>query len=353
MKYSILALCQQDVKLEALNSRVEYRKCLFLFAIVLCELISSSFTILTGINSIFYFFSNHSNILSHNHDRPAYNMEGARATNLTPSYDFPNYSVSVGFNGMAFHVAFGIPLVLAFSMVYTLMSYYVMVTKKSLNYNNPLKSVELASKHKFFLLSSSLACVILFLLLLSEEVYIILHIFECCIVTVQLVLTFHYRAKLICVIKWKKLDAKIAFGKDHYLFKSYSNTLRKFKRFTFIYIIIVASFYLHVIFRIPIVLLTEHKEWFRVLTNALLIHFDGFKEFSYIASTSAYILEEAALSLSLICLFFLNICSLPFLLSKTNITPQFNCKHFCFRVNMNLREPLLNNIHYVWIINCT
>ncbi|KAI6653428.1 Ras-related C3 botulinum toxin substrate 1 [Oopsacas minuta] len=147
MKYSILALCQQEAKLEALNSRVEYRKCLFLFAIVLCELISSILTIILGIYSLYSAYVGYSEFHYHNSVKIANNI----TSNLTTSYDAPSHhSIPetkkwlMGFNYRIFHVAFGIPLVLAFSMVYTLMSYYVMVTKKSLNYNNPLKSVELA-----------------------------------------------------------------------------------------------------------------------------------------------------------------------------------------------------------------
>ena len=41
VKYSLLANYNQDTCLEALNSKVEYRKSLFMFAIILCELISS------------------------------------------------------------------------------------------------------------------------------------------------------------------------------------------------------------------------------------------------------------------------------------------------------------------------
>ena len=41
MKHSILFAFNQDYVLEALNSKVEYRKSIFLFAIVVSELVSS------------------------------------------------------------------------------------------------------------------------------------------------------------------------------------------------------------------------------------------------------------------------------------------------------------------------
>ena len=56
--------------------------------------------------------------------------------------------------------SFRLPLIMTITLVYTLMSYYVMVAKKSLNYLTDLKSVELEREQKAFLVSSSIACVI-------------------------------------------------------------------------------------------------------------------------------------------------------------------------------------------------
>ena len=65
MKYSTLAVYNQDTYLEALNSKVEYRKSLFLFAIVVCELILSLFAIMSSIEGIVYYFTNHYINLDH------------------------------------------------------------------------------------------------------------------------------------------------------------------------------------------------------------------------------------------------------------------------------------------------
>ena len=65
VKYSTLAAYNQDTYLEALNSKVEYRKSLFLFAIVVCELISSLFTIMSSVDGIVYYFTNHYINLDH------------------------------------------------------------------------------------------------------------------------------------------------------------------------------------------------------------------------------------------------------------------------------------------------
>ena len=227
---------------------------------------------------------------------------------------------------------FRLPLIMTITLVYTLMSYYVMVAKKSLNYLTDLKSVELEREQKAFLVSSSIACVISLLLLVRVEVLVFHYIFEVLIVTVQLFLTRRFRARLICVMKWKILDARIAFGTNHYQFKSYTGILRKFKLFTLFYISFLLLFYINLIFR-TLLLIAETiqlGELNRIYRIEIILNTTENTTLYYITH-GVRMIEQVSLSLSFLCLFLLNIFSLPYLLSKINISFHCNCKRFCFK----------------------
>ena len=202
-----------------------------------------------------------------------------------------------------------------------------MVAKKYLNYLTDLKSVELEREQKAFLISSSIACVISLLLLVRVEVLVFHYIFEVLIVTVQLFLTRRFRARLICVMKWKILDARIAFGTNHYQFKSYTGILRKFKLFTLFYISFLLLFYLHIIFRTLTAIAVTVQP--RELNRLYRIEFVLSKTENvtlYCITNGVRVIEQVSLSLSFLCLFLLNIFSLPYLLTKINISFRCNCK---------------------------
>ena len=219
-KYSTLSSYNQDASLQALNSRVEYRKSLFLFAIVLSELVSS---ILSFVTYLIVF------IMSVGYYSAKYETQNEANTNSSLNHFSPtdihcNITEVTGyladFTLDISRVLFAwstIPLIITFSFVYTLMSYYVMVTKKSLNYNTSLKSVNLAREQKRLLLISLAACILLSLLLLRIEVYLLFHVIRTIIALIQSIFTVKYSLRLVRVIKWKMLDSKIAHGTEHYL----------------------------------------------------------------------------------------------------------------------------------------
>ena len=236
-KYSTLSPYNEDARLQALNSKVEYRKSLFLFAIVLSELASSVFTLVKILENLVdetLFIENKDNkgnMTSNVHTTHEYPSDHCNITrkDLSLFGSIDKINVRVMSNFMV------IPLILKFSFVYTLMSYYVLVTMKSLNYNSTLKSVDLSREQKILLLSSIFACTLLSLLLVRIETYLLFVLVECIILLVQLGISLYYRKKLVRVIKWKILDTKIAFGTGHYLYKSYTKSLKNFKLFVFFY----------------------------------------------------------------------------------------------------------------------
>ena len=247
MKY-LTATHSSNTTIDILNNQVEYHKNLFMFAIVLFELISSVLIIVASINE--YEGSIEKYLQLHKHDGTNLLIPKNTTNSLFPPNDAPwGLKSEMIFQSRVIEVSFGLPLIMTITLVYTLMSYYVMVAKKSLNYLTDLKSVELEREQKAFLISSSIACVISLLLLVRVEVLVFHYIFEVSIVTVQLFLTRRFRARLICVMKWKILDARIAFGTNHYQFKSYTGILKKFKLFTSFYISFLLLFYLHLVFR--------------------------------------------------------------------------------------------------------
>ena len=202
VKYSLLANYNQDTCLEALNSKVEYRKSLFMFAIVLCELISSILTVVKVFeNLIFYASSYYDKPISTNNSRSdiskhvdTHSESNNSKCNISLNNEWGHWGV---YNDIILtqvgSVCFGISFILTFSLVYTLMSYYVMVTKKSLNYNLSLKSVDLAREQKVLLLVSSVMCLILLVLLVRAEVFVVYQIvanffaiFQCFIINYYL-----------------------------------------------------------------------------------------------------------------------------------------------------------------------
>ena len=345
-KYSTLSSYNQDASLQALNSRVEYRKSLFLFAIVLSELISSILTLGVSTYSLFFLvklitrpttYQNHSQNLTH----------VAIHSNATISNSGCNYSRHIetdwaeAYNDISRtkYSCFSFPLIITFSLVYTLMSYYVMVTKKSLNYVDSLKSVDLAREQKILLFTSFVSCTILFLLLVKIQLYLLCSLVECCVLITQVILTLYYRRKLIRVIRWKILDTKIAFGTNHYLYRSYNRSLSYFKSFTCVYTILVASFCSFVIvrfFQYLLLLLSQPYELYKLYRVCVFIpRSPQFLTTLNTIITYTTLLDKIFLIISLLSLFILNMLTVPYLLSKLHWSCHFSCKFCTFRVVKN------------------
>ncbi|KAI6650549.1 hypothetical protein LOD99_7599 [Oopsacas minuta] len=343
-KYFSILSCNQDAILEAINSKVEYRKYLLLFAIVLFEFVSCIFSFNSYTEVLIFsigYIGNYS--VSHNETIPNHSRNMTNECNI--SVVTPFLGSYLNENARVLFASIGIPLILTFSLVYTLMSYYVMITKKSLSYNISLKSVDLAREQKILLLTSSVASIILMLLLVRIEVYVLFHIIESSVAILQSYLTAKYSIKLVRIIKWKILDTKIAFGEDHYLFKSYTKSLKKFKLFASIYNIVVNSFCLYTISRACAVLLLflYPNELFQVYDICIhvLLSSSYFNVLNYLIHI-VNIFEKVPLLIFQVSLFVLNLFTVPYLFSEMN-SCHINCyKSFRSQQDRHLREPFLN-----------
>ena len=346
VKYSLLANYNQDTCLEALNSKVEYRKSLFMFAIVLCELISSILTVVKIIDIVMEYVltnsdhSSNSTILTKLNKSSNSDVNGEFHRNICNSSH--RFGVDTNRFDRVISVCFGISLILTFSLVYTLMSYYVMVTKKSLNYNLSLKSVDLAREQKVLLLVSSVMCLILLVLLVRIEVYILYQIVESCFVIFQCFLTYKYSRKLVQVFKWKIQDTKIAFGTDNYQYKLYNKTLSTFQKFAFFYNLVVIFFSIHVLFRTVTISATYlqppgiHKLYDICINPLQSATYVKILEYTFDIMIQV---QKIPLSISFLFLFLLNLSTVPFLLSKINLSCSY--KRLNFTANKNMRRPLL------------
>ena len=346
VKYSLLANYNQDTCLEALNSKVEYRKSLFMFAIVLCELISSILTVVKTLEAITAYvltnsdhFSN-STILTKLNKSSNSDVNGEFHRNICN--DTHGFGVDNNRLDRVISVCFGISLILTFSLVYTLMSYYVMVTKKSLNYNLSLKSVDLAREQKFLLLVSFVMCLILLVLLVRAEVFVVFQIVESGFVIFQCIVTYKYSRKLVQVFKWKIQDTKIAFGTDNYRYKLYNRSLSTFQKFAFFYNLVVIFFSIHVLFRtvtISAIYLQPPNihDLYDICINPL--QSATYSKILVYTMDIMIQVQEIPLSISLLFLFLLNLSTVPFLLSKINLSCCY--KRLNFTANKNMRRPLL------------
>ena len=339
VKYSTLANYSQDTYLEALNNKVEYRKSLFLFAIVVCELVASVLSILSSVEVLIFITKNYIELGSGT--APNNFSSNCSKENIIPTtWEFDNHNLT-----RLLIVAFVIPLILTFSLVYTLMSYYIMVTKKSLSYNFSLKSVDLAREQKVLLLVLFIICIILLLLLVRVEMFIVFQIVESCFTIFQSFLTYHYSRKLIQVLNWKKKDTEIAFGTDDYQYKLYTKSIKSLKKVVYIYIIVVISFSIFVLMRT-----TRSFAFFLFPTEiyhlfGVCIHIgNNVTYFKYLDNivNIVFTIENVPATIYLLSLFALNLATVPFLLSKMNCRCHSSLIK-CLRVSTNkdLENPLL------------
>ena len=356
VKYSTLAVCNQETCLEALNSKVEYRKSLFLLAIVISELVSSLLIIVKIFENLTYYaFSYQEKRISANNSRleisthkitgsefnnSICNMSQNSANDIWTKWGLYNDNIMT----LVLSICFSISLILTFSLVSTLMSYYVMVTKKSLNYNTSLQSVDLAREQKFLLLVSSVMCLILLVLLVRVQVYIAFQIVESCFVIIQLYLTYKYSNTLIQVFKWKLKDTEIAFGTDNYQYKLYNRTLSNYKWFALFYKLIVSTFSLHIVLHALTYLASVlHPSRMYHLYGVCLnfSHYSSYiKILNYLVAITSTI-EKVPLSISTFLLFSMNLFTIPFLLSRINMKCHFNLRYVFIRTDKSRRVPLL------------
>ena len=243
------------------------------------------------------------------------------------------------------YVCFGISLILTFSLVSTLMSYYVMVTKKSLNYNTSLQSVDLVREQKLLLLVSSVMCLILLVLLVRVQVYIAFQIVESCFVIIQLYLTYKYSNKLIQVFQWKLKDTEITFGTDNYQYESYNKTLSDYKWFASLFKLVVLFFCIHILYRTFTISSIYLKPPIMYSLYGICISPQNVATYSKILVYTVEIMvhiEKIPIAVSFLILFSLNLSTVPFLLSKINLSCHLNYKRQNFTAKKDKRRPLLN-----------
>ena len=331
LKYLTTVRHTSDIDMNILNSQVEYRKNLFMFAIVLFELISSILIIMSIIQYYEIIINNYVNLHKHREIKRNTSQNTYYSSGYVSSQSFPIDNIpEMTFQYRVIGLVFEMPLIFTITLVYTLMSYYVMVAKKSLNYLTDLKSVALEREQKTLLILSPIACVVLLLLLVRIEVYLFHYILEVLIITGQLFLTVRFRKKLVRVLKWKMLDARIAFGTNHYQFKSYSDTLRKFKLFTIFYLSFLFLFDFRFISRtlLAFVEIIQPKVLYAVYKIEIVLNKTENITLDYTINI-LHMIEQVFLFVSLLCLFLLNVFSLPYLLSKINFSFHCNCNRFC------------------------
>ena len=342
LKYGILSSNNEDSHLGALNFKVEFVKSQFLLAIVILELLYSILILFVSLRGFIWIFQE-LEVSEHifNDTLPAVPQYTHTPTNdtgcdLTPKFYFILFLINSSFNRVL-SSAFTIPFILTVSFIYTLMSYYVMVTTKSLNYSISLKSVDLARKQKILLMGSFIACIVLLVLLVRAELYPVFLIVESCILVTQLVLTIRFKNKLVVAIQWKIMDTKIAFGTDFHLYKYYSKSLRKFKLFILFYIFIVVSCCLFGVIRSLryfLILFLNPYELYSLY--GICIHFPQSNFLSLLYKIIVF--DKVALTISLLSLFFLNLLSVPYLLSMFDFRCYLSCNLLSYRSTTRLTD---------------
>ena len=348
MKYGTHSSNNEDSHLDALNCKVQYVKSQFLLAIVLLELFYSILILFASLRGIILFSkdlykANDTELLNATlHVVPDYRPANDTGCDLTPKFYFVLFLINNTFTRVL-SSAFTIPFILTVSFVYTLMSYYVMVTTKSLNYNFSLKLADLAREQKALLLGSFTACIVLLALLVRAELYPVFLLAESGILVSQLVLTIRFKNKLVLVIQWKMMDTKIAFGTGCHSYQYFSKSLRKFKLFSIFYIIIVVSCCLFGLIRSVryfLILFLNPYELYRLY--GICIHFPQSNSLTVIYNIIVF--DKVALSISLLSLFLLNLLSIPYLLSMSDFRCHLNCNLPSYRSTTrftDVKKPLL------------
>ena len=350
VKCSNLNHFNENDQLEALNSTVDYKKSLFLFAIVFVEFISSFFSIASAVEMLMYVIyeivgksnpQNQSYITVFDNNSHMTNYTQVNCKDSPPIILWGIYERDIS---RILITSYQVSLVFVFTPVYVLMSYYAMIIRNSLNYYSSPKSTELLRKHKILLLGSFVMCAVLLLLLIRVELGILFKLTMNCFALNQLVLTFYYSKKFVRALKWKIMDTKIAFGSDHYKFEYYTRNLKSFVRYFFIYKVMVVAFCTNIL--LDSFMFTAMFLHPTSLYNVFgfCLQFQQVSTYSDILAHIVHTLQYVILiplHTSFIALFLLNISTIPFLLSKINLRCRLNIKLHknCDRSHLN--EPLL------------
>ena len=314
----------QEAHLNAMNNKVEYYMNVFIFAIALLELLSSALAI--GLSTVFFLYL-HGEFSYKGSEIFHPTIPIAMEYNNTSNHDSPwRFFPQIW---LVYHLdipqilmgSFSICIVLTFTLVYTQMSYYAMVTKISLNYTKSLKLVNLGSKQKLLLYGSVCMAMVLFLSIVFP-VFILKEPITLLIFLVQFALTIHNRKEVLQAFKWKIQDTKIAFGDENILYKDYVKRLRYFKFISLVHSGTIACF-----------LLAGATRLFRNILQLFLSHsmLYEFKAEEYIngltlAVSIMYYAEEICLTICFVLILGLNVATLPSLLSKVNYTCYCSCK---------------------------
>ena len=161
---------------------------------------------------------------------------------------------------------------------------------------------------------------------------------------IQFIFTNYYSNKLVRVLGWKLKDTEIAFGTDNYQYKSYSKTLSTFKRFVFVYKIVVFLFCLHLVLHTLTYLASVLHPRRMFQLYGICLNFSNYHLYIKILNDLVVItssIEKVPLAISMVFLFLMNLFTIPSLLSRINITCNMNLKYLFIRTNRSMRVSLL------------
>ena len=347
-----LKFSTDDSYSEVLNTRVEYYKHLFLLAISFFELSATLFEAISNSKLYITVLKYH---LPHNASNYNEYVTAELNSSLVPttpvtgpcniSHTIP-YIWSEYYNVALYRfllIGAGIFFYFTFSLVYTLMSYLILVTRNSLSYGNQTQ-VNLGFEQKVILILSTFAMLCAFATLVRVEIYLMFALFAIILFIIQFTATLYYSLKLSRVLSWKLQDLRIAFGTQNYLYLNYLKGIRTYKRFFALYNIMVGLFCLIATLRsvrsILALILNPYEiyEKYRLCFNP---HFSttGHQIFEDVIILIDY-LEKICFLIYLLMLFAFNICSLHKLLSKVNLSCHLRCTISKLHV---LKVPLLIN----------
>ena len=359
LKYSIEYISNQDTLLGALNAKVEYYKSLFSLAIVFIELVSY---ILCSTAAIDQSIADVNNIINPTllqnkiylaNDAIALKMFTKlenTSFNCIDTHTPEKWELPSQFLARSISVAFTIVILLGLSPVYILMSYYAMIITNSLNNDFSMKSVDLSRNQKKLILLSFSMFTILFILMLRIELLTLFELFRIFVALVQTVLTYRYSRRIIRALRWKILDTKIAFGTDNYQFRLYTKFLKHMQFFITIFLICIINFFIYIILQssADIAILIHPIELNLIFGLCIPLQKSSISLYEHILESFihiALILVPFPLIISNLCNFFMNVSTIPYLLSKMNISCNFNlnfCKSSYNKISSQVGQPLLS-----------
>ena len=359
LKYSIEYISNQDTHLGALNAKVEYYKSLFFLAIVFIELVSyilcSTAAIdqsITDVNNIINptLLQNATYLANDAIALKMFTKLENTSFNCNDTHTPEKWELHSQFLARSVSVAFTIVILLGLSPVYILMSYYAMIITNSLNNDFSMKSVDLSQNQKKLILLSFIMFTILLILMLRIELLTLFELFRIFVALVQTVLTYRYSRRRIRALRWKILDTKIAFGTDNYQFRLYTKSLKHMQFFITIFLICIINFCIYIILQssADIAILIHPIELNLIFGLCIPLQKSSISLYEHILESFihiALILVPFPLIISNLCIFFMNVSTIPYLLSKMNISCNFNlnfCQSSYNKISSQVGQPLLS-----------